>query len=142
MNWWYVDAIGILILSAVSVIIMRNLSNRFSSDSMMCYMISAIFTGFAALLYVCPRTQRIASLKGAWSSICALALISYVSWMLWGRAIHDAPNPGYVHAIVNANVIVTVAMCAVLFGDHVTWKSAIGCIVVVIGLALVATSLQ
>ena len=136
---WYTTSVCLLILSALSVVIMRYLSTTFSDDPMMCYMLSVVLTGIAAVLYICSRTNRIKSLKGAWASICALAVISFASWILWGRAIHEAPNPGYVNAIVNANVILTVGMCTLLFGDHITMKSVVGSVVVVIGLSLVVT---
>ena len=141
MNW-YLNSVCILILSAISILLMKHLSNNHSSESMMCYMISVVLTGVVALAYICPRTKQLMSLNGAWSSIWGLTLISFISWVLWGRAIRDAPNPGYVNAIVNANVIITVIISAFLFGDHLTAKSLIGCVVVVFGLALVASSLK
>jgi drug/metabolite transporter (DMT)-like permease len=103
--------------------------------------ILAFVFGFGTLLYLAHSTATGASLTvsaRALGFIALASILSYAGNLYMVRSIGAAPNPGYAMAIVGAQAVVVTLAAILLFGSALSWLKALGVLLSVAGVGLLA----
>ena len=142
---WVVYSLSAATLSALSAIASKNLSIEHGSYAEICTFIALVLTGFLAIMCLMKKNQktklvfrRVLTCKKTLGIVCIIAILNLVNWILWSRAIKEAPNAGYAHCLVNLNMVITLLISGLIFTDvkH-DFKMIIGMISIFIGMYLV-----
>jgi len=95
----------------------------------LCYLGYNLLTDYHALLSAMSSKEFI-----LWGLL--VAALSLVGNILQIKAFKEAPNPGYVQAVIASNILVVLILSAVIFDSPITSQKLIGVLIVLFGLYL------
>lgn len=99
-----------------------------------------LFVGGFVVIFACAFTSAKDFAALSWRNILCLgfsALATALAWTFQYKAL-KMTNVGNVGLIDKGSIIVAIALAAIFLGETISWRMAIGCVLVVSGLITIA----
>lgn len=133
--WWAYSGISCVAFTTM-FLVLKNVSGSLSPAQLMLFVYSFALLFF--FVHLCITKQLTFPTYSVIGLILVASVFSYLGNLFQFKAIDEAPNPGYVVAIVSFDSVLLVIASALLFGSSFGTVKLIGTVLCVAGLALLA----
>lgn len=140
---WLALSLTMLIIGAINTLLCKLNNVLVRGDDLVCAFCAMFVTGVIAGCFLVRQRKRVVALAKKsrwmlWLSLLGIVVTNLVGWVVWVRALRIAPNPGLVHAIANADVVLVVLLSSLFFKSTLTPRVMLGVVCVAVGVVLAA----
>ncbi len=141
MNWIYYSIIALFTGMFAQIIIKYLLIKQIKTIDII-LLLSLLNGVFSLIYYIIKKFNKkkfnfkLMNLK-YFICILLICIFSFICAYSIIKGIDTAPNPGYAVAITSTSFVFMSIICYFLYGSHLTYKSFIGLIIILIGFSFI-----
>ena len=140
MEKWILFALIVCLISGIEVTNFKFMSNNCDDNLELIICFGFIVAGLISLLYLISRKEDVKKIK--FNKKLILGIILFGSLIMLARyffvnSVKSSPNIGYSHIIVNLNVILTLILAFLIFGQKINIYTFLGILLCLLGLCII-----